>query len=88
MRSAMGLIPGPESPPKPAPSRGLRVRASTASAINVLISEMASAPACSAACASGAMWATLGESFTITGRRVTRFTAPMTSDSRAGSLEK
>jgi len=31
---------------------------------------------------------TFGESFTITGRRATRFTADTTSDSSAGSLEK
>ena len=87
-RNAIGLMAGPESPPKPAPRRGRRVRASMASATKVFTSEMASAPLCSAARASGSMAATLGDNFTISGRRATRFTAPTTSASSAGSLEK
>ena len=51
-------------------------------------SEIASAPLSSAARASGSIALTFGDSFTITGRRATRFTAVTTSASSAGSLEK
>src|SRR5206468_8230205 len=42
-RSAMGLMAGPERPPKPAPMRGRRDLASMASAMKVLTRERASA---------------------------------------------
>ncbi len=79
---------GPESPPKPAPIRGRRVRASIARPISVFTREMASAPLASAARARGSMALTLGESLTITGREATRFTVSTTSLNSAGSLEK
>ncbi len=59
-----------------------------ASATKVFTSERASAPDSSAAFASGSMRATLGESFTISGRRAILRTALTTSASKAGSLEK
>src|ERR1039457_5725231 len=62
----MGLVAGPERPPKPAPRRGRRVRASTASATNVFTSEMASAPLSSAARANGSTAAPLGDNLTNT----------------------
>ena len=68
--------------------RERRVRGSMASARNVFTSESASAPAASAARASGSMALTLGESLTISGRAATRFAAATTSPNSAGSLEK
>jgi hypothetical protein len=59
-----------------------------ASAIKVLTSDMASAPLSSAARARGSIAATLGDSFTISGRRATGRTAATTSARSAGSFEK
>src|ERR1039457_577353 len=68
----MGLMAGPERPPKPAPIRGRRARASIARLMKVFTSERASAPCSSAARAGGSMALTLGESLTISGRVATR----------------
>ena len=67
MRSATGFTAGPESPPTTFASTGRRVYTSTAMPVSVLISDIASAPASSAARAHSAMSATLGESLTISG---------------------
>ena len=83
MRRAIGLMAGPESPAVTLAMRGLRVSASMAMATKVLTSEMASAPASCAMCAICAMLVTLGESFTIRGRRAARFAVVTTSSSRA-----
>jgi len=53
IRRAIGLIAGPDKPPKPAPIRGVLVSMSMASEINVFTSEIASAPDSSAARANG-----------------------------------
>ncbi len=68
MRKAMGLIAGPDSPAVMLEMRGWRVSASMAMATKVFTSEMASAPASSAARATSGMLVTLGDSFTINGR--------------------
>ncbi len=88
MRRATGFTAGPESPPNPAPILGLRVRASIARPITVLISDTASAPCSSAAFAIGAMLATFGDSFTITGRFATARTAATTSPNIQASAPK
>ena len=79
MRTAIGRIAGPLSPPTMFVSFGRRVWTSIAIARNVLTSEMASAPASSAARANDATSVTFGVSFGITGRRVTLRTALTTS---------
>src|ERR1700727_1820887 len=81
MRTAMGLIAGPESPPVLLAMRGRRVSTSMERDKKVLTSERASAPALSAHFAIWAMEVTLGESFTIRGRRETAL-ARVTSWSR------
>ncbi len=88
MRSAMGLMAGPLSPPTIFERRGLRVSASMAMPTNVLTREMTSAPASAAARAILAMLVTLGESFTISGRRDADFAVATISSSRTGSLPK
>ena len=80
----MGLMAGPERPPKPAPIRGFRVRASIARLMKVLTRDRASAPLSSAARASGSMAPTLGESLTISGRVATRLAADTTSLNKCG----
>ena len=67
MRSATGRTAGPDMPPTTFLSTGRRVRMSTAMPVSVLMSEIASAPPSSAALATSAMSATLGESLTING---------------------
>ena len=79
MRTAIGRIAGPLSPPTMFVSFGRRVCTSIAIARNVLTSEMASAPASSAALAKDATSVTFGVSLGITGRRVTLRTALTTS---------
>ena len=88
MRRAIGLMAGPDSPAVTLEMRGLRVSASIAMATKVLTSEMASAPASSAARATSGMLVTLGESFTMSGRVAIFFTALTTSNSILGSLPK
>src|ERR1700689_4656617 len=81
MRTAMGLIAGPERPPVLLAMRGRRLSTSIDSDKKVLTRESASAPAFSAQRAIWAMDVTLGESFTINGRRDTAL-ARVTSWSR------
>src|SRR5215469_3505803 len=88
MRSAIGLIAGPESPAVKFEIRGRLVSGSIARATNVLISEIASAPAPSATLAIWGTLVTFGESFTMIGRLETAFAAPTTSSRRMGSLPK
>src|ERR1051325_1057178 len=64
----MGLIAGPLRPAVTFDIRGLRVSALIAIPMKVLIKEMASAPASSADRAIKGTLATLGESFTMSGR--------------------
>ena len=68
MRTAIGRIAGPLSPPTMFDSFGRRVSTSMAMARNVLTSETASAPASSAALANDATSVTFGVSFGMTGR--------------------
>ena len=77
---------GPLSPAVTLEMRGLRVLASIAMPTKVLTSEIASAPAFSADLAIAGMLVTLGESFTISGRRAARFAALTTSLSSPGTL--
>src|SRR5215472_14363827 len=86
MRTAMGLIAGPESPALMLAMRGLRELTSMAMARNVLTNEMASAPASWATWAICAMLVTLGDSFTISGRAEYRLTDLTTSSRERGSL--
>ena len=86
MRSATGLMAGPESPAVRLEMRGSRLSISIAMPTNVLTSERASAPADSAARASTVMSVTLGESFTKSGRLAARFAAPTTSSVSVGSF--
>ena len=75
MRTAIGRMAGPLSPPMPFDRIGLRVSTSMAIARNVLTSEMASAPASSAARAKLGRAVTFGVSFGISGRCVAFRTA-------------
>src|ERR1039458_8584673 len=86
MRTAMGLVGGPDSPAVTLAIRGLRVSGSIAMATNVLISESASAPASCATYAICAMLVTLGESLTMSGRWATHVAVVTTSSSERGSL--
>src|SRR5882757_8327464 len=88
MRRAIGLMAGPLRPAVTLEMRGLRVLASIAMPTNVLTSEIASAPAFSADLAMAAMLVTLGESFTITGRRDAALQLATSSSSRARSVPK
>src|ERR1700728_4116141 len=81
MRTAMGLIAGPERPPGLLEIRGRRDSTSIDRDKKVFTRERASAPAFSAHFAIWAMEVTLGESFTIRGRRETAL-ARVTSWSR------
>src|SRR5437016_13242771 len=81
MRRAIGFIAGPDSPAVTLAIRGLRVSGSMAIATKVFTNETASAPASWAICAIWAMLLTLGESFTMSGRRDIRL-AVFTSSSR------
>ena len=75
MRTAIGRIAGPLSPPTMFESFGRRVSTSMAIARNVLTSDTASAPASSAALAIALMSVTFGVSFGMTGSRVAARTA-------------
>ena len=88
-RSAIGLIAGPESPPKPAPIRGrrrARIHRQRDERIHQRDRVRARSPPPPAPAARSPL--TFGESFTISGRRATACTAATTSASSAGSLEK
>src|SRR6266481_1323475 len=88
MRRAMGLMADPLSPAVTLEMRGLRVSASMAMATKVLTREMASAPAFSADLAMAGMLVTLGESFTINGRRDAALQLATSSSRVARSLPK
>src|SRR5881275_863420 len=88
MRKAMGLMAGPLSPAVILEMRGLRVSESTDIATKVLTSEIASAPAFSADLAIMGMLVTLGESFTINGRREAALQLATSSSSITRSLPK
>jgi hypothetical protein len=79
MRTAIGRMAGPLSPPTMFESFGRLVSTSIAMARNVLTSETASAPASSAAFAMALTSVTFGVSFGITGSRVAARTAATTS---------
>src|SRR6185436_14719175 len=70
MRTATGLIAGPERPPVLAAIRGARFRQSIAMPFIVLMAEMPSAPPSIAAFAIGTMSVMFGVSFANTGRDV------------------
>ena len=86
MRTAIGLIAGPESPAVTFEIRGLRVSVSIAIAMKVLTRDTTLAPASCETLAICAMLVTLGESFTINGRWVARLAVLTTSSSSRGSL--
>src|SRR5437764_12554145 len=86
MRSAIGLMAGPLRPAVMFEMRGLRVSASTDIATHVLTREMASAPAFSADLAINGILVTLGESFTISGRRDAALQLATSSSSKTRSL--
>src|SRR5579859_2434604 len=88
MRRAIGLMAGPLNPAVTLEMRGLRVLASIAMPTKVLTSEMASAPAFSADLAIAGMLVTLGESFTINGRRAAALQLATSSSRVARSLPK
>src|SRR5579884_2336246 len=75
IRTATGLIAGPERPAVTLETRGVRVSTSMAIPTKVLTSVRPSAPPFSAARASKVMSVTFGESFTNKGRRAARFGA-------------
>jgi hypothetical protein len=81
----MGLIAGPDSPAVTFAILGLRVSGSIAIPINVFTSEIASAPASSAARAIRGMLVTFGDNFTITGRVATDLADATISASNDGS---
>ena len=88
IRTASGLIAGPESPPVPNERRGRAVAGSIAIPTNVLTSERTSAPESRAARADSTRSGALGESFTISVLRVD-FRTRATSDAVAdGELPK
>ena len=68
MRTAIGLMAGPERPPVPKEIRGFAVSGSIAMPTSVLMSDRMSAPASRAARADSTRSGALGESFTISGR--------------------
>ncbi len=86
MRSAIGLMAGPGEPGGHIGDARLARFGVDGHGEKVFTSEIASAPASSAMCAISAMLVTLGESFTISGRRATRFAVATTSSSERGSL--
>ena len=80
MRTAIGRMAGPLSPPMPFDSSGVRVSTSMTMARKVLTSDTASAPASSAARANdGRGSVTFGVSFGMSGSGVTLRTALTTS---------
>src|SRR5947207_14850292 len=88
MRKAIGLMAGPLNPAVILEMRGLRVSASMAIATNVLTREMASAPAFSADLAIMGILVTLGESFTMRGRREAALQLATNSSSITRSLPR
>ena len=85
MRTAIGRMAGPESPPVPKARRGTRRSTSIARPSSVLMQESASAPASSHTRANTLTSVTLGESLGMTGRRVALRTAETTSWVMRGS---
>ena len=86
IRSATGLIAGPLRPPNTFPSSGFLRSAASAMPDNVFTAVRASAPASAMARAIGRTSATLGDSFTRSGRSVTRRTAAVTSPAASASI--
>src|SRR5664280_2151741 len=85
MRSAIGLIAGPQRPPVRLPRNGLSVSRSRTIALNVLTSDIPSDPASTAARATAVTSLTLGVSLVRSRRRVSGRTAPTTAAEAAGS---
>src|SRR5579862_1372306 len=85
MRTAIGLIAGPDSPAVTLEILGRRLSVSIAIARKVLTREIASAPASSAIRAICATLVTLGESLTISGRWEYRRAIATTSSRARGS---
>ena len=88
IRSATGLIAGPESPPVTFPRHGRRFRQSTASPCSVLTSEIPSAPPFTAPSATFTMSVTFGVSFAKTGRFVAFRQSATTFSVLAGSVPR
>ena len=88
MRTATGLMAGPDMPPVLLASTKLRLWMSIFMPVRVLIRDSASAPPASAARAISVMSVTLGVSFMMTGCFATRFTASVTFCTIAGSWPK
>ena len=85
MRSAIGRIAGPESPPNTFDRTGRRVATSISIACTALISEIPSAPSSSHTFAMSAIRVTLGESFTRSGPSVAARTDRTSSPNKFGS---
>ncbi len=88
IRSATGLMAGPERPPVTLPRIGVRVRVSMAMPRRVLMREIPSAPASSTAFAMETTSVTFGDSLMMTGRSVLSFTARVTAAAALGSVPK
>src|SRR6266704_1059870 len=88
MRSATGLMAGPERPPLPVARRGRRASRSIAVARRVLMAVSASAPSASAARPTPVMSPTLGESFTQRGARTRARTARTIAARVCGSVAR
>ncbi len=88
MRTARGLIAGPESPPVPKERIGRPLSASIAMPTKVLTSDRTSAPDSRAARAEATMSGALGESLTIRGRRVAARTRETSEAVADGELPK
>ena len=87
MRTAIGRMPAPETPPVTLASSGLRRSMSMTMPVRVLISDTASAPPRCAACALAAMLSTFGESLTINGVRASAlFETFVTSSTLSGRM--
>ena len=88
MRRAMGFMAGPDNPPVMLPKMGRRVVMSMAMPVNVLMREMASAPAASTALAMVVMSVTLGDNLTMTGFFVLSLTLRVTAAAASGWVPK
>ena len=88
MRRATGRTAGPERPPVLFASTILRLFTSTAMPVSVLIMEIASAPASSAASAFSVMSDTFGVSLTISGRFAAALTALVMAYTLSGFTPK
>src|SRR5688572_31298564 len=88
IRTASGLIAGPERPPVPKERRGRAVAGSIDIPTNVLTSERTSAPASRAARADSTRSGAFGESFTTRVRRVADRTRATSDAVAAGELPK